>query len=448
MPRGRPARALAPVRIPPRGAPLARDRPGGGAAEGGWRSPGTATPSQLAQVPKLLSAEPDPARRAALEHAWAEAGRRRGAAAGARWRGIAAAAGASATARSRRWRPSYAANPSRLSPRSPRRARRHRSDLPRAPPTLARAEMGAGRPACVAATCPGCSASARTPELSRPAARRRRGRDDGRGRSGPRAAAGRGAGPRGATGKDPRALALPVEVPGAYACRSPPRGAPTSCGRCSTRWACHVLRARGDPRPRVSPPGRRHRESWAGLLEDLAGDPNWLSEQRARRHPPHPRRPRRGRAPAARRAHARGPHPGRIARGGEPEGERVPRRRPSWSPPSPDPSNPTRLQLFLQERDPLLESADALRALLLAAQAQAFLSSRADPPGGARRRAGSGSRRPSPRALGSTRASWLELRRSRRRRLGARGLEPRPRLGGRYPPGFARRPILAAPPPA
>ncbi len=120
-------------------------------------------------------------------------------------------------------------------------------------------------------------------------------------------------------------------------------------------------------------------ETWAALFEDLAGDPAWLAERTgiADAHL----------APLVRAAAARRLHEARtlaarilveIARARAPEKaaaaakgilERAFAR----------PVDADEQDLFLLDGDPLLESADRLQSLLLAAQVQAFLTDRAPP---------------------------------------------------------------------
>lgn len=332
------------------------------------------------QVPMLLSAEPDPARRAALEHAWAEAGRRRGAAEEARWRGIAAAA----------TRVGYGSLPAL--------ATELRGEPAEALAALARGVLGATETTYRALL----QALAREEMGAEPS--RLRGRDLPRllrvsedARAFP---AGRAAADVGETmaaigldlerrpgvvldlaarpGKDPRPLALPVEVPGSVRVSFAPQG-----GAAELRALLHEMGA-ATFYAHVTTPVLEFRrlgtvtaECWAFLFEDLAGDPSWLSE-RTKLADSHLTPV--VRAAAARRLHAARTLAARILV--EIEREREPGRARDAAKAVLEsafarPVEADELQLFLQEREPLLESADALRALLLAAQAQAFLSNRA-----------------------------------------------------------------------
>jgi hypothetical protein len=385
------------------------------------------------QVPMLLSAEPDPARRAALEHAWAEAGRRRGAAEEARWRSIAAAA----------TRVGYGSLPAL--------ATELRGEPAEALAALARGVLGATETTYRALLL----ALAREEMGAEPS--RLRGRDLPRllrvsedARAFP---AGRAAADVGETmaaigldlerrpgvvldlaarpGKDPRPLALPVEVPGSVRVSFAPQG-----GAAELRALLHEMGA-ATFYAHVTTPVLEFRrlgtvtaECWAFLFEDLAGDPNWLSERTkladshltpvvraaaARRlhaartlaarilvEIEREREPGEGRPgvrlrPSRRSRRAAAVPPGaRSAPGERRRAARAPARRPGAG----VPVEPRRLLLVALEGERAV-ARDGLRR---------GLSAR---PG----RAGA------------------QLRRSRRRRLGSRGLQPRPRGCRRHPGG-------------
>jgi hypothetical protein len=337
-------------------------------------------PVPISRVPSLLASEPDPARRTALEHAWVEARRRQGAADDARWRGIAVAGG----------RVGYGSLLALA------------ADL-RGEPIEALAALAQG---ALAAT----DATYRT--LFQALARLEMGQDLSslRGRDVPRLLragedvrafpAGRATVDVGETlaalglqlanrpgavldlearpGKDPRPLALPVEVPGSVRVSFAPQG-----GAAELRALLHEMGAATFYAHVTSPVlefrrlGTVTAEAWAFLFEDLAGDPAWLAERTglAESHV----------APLVRAAAARRLLGARtlaarilveIAREREPGRARDVARAVLESAFA-RPVEADELELFLQERDPLLESADALRALLLAAQAEAFLTGRA-----------------------------------------------------------------------
>jgi hypothetical protein len=181
-------------------------------------------------------------------------------------------------------------------------------------------------------------------------------------------------------GKDPRPLALPVEVPGSVRVSFASQG-----GAAELRALLHEVGAAtfyahvATPVLEFRRLGTVTAECWAFLFEDLAGDPAWLSERTglADTHL----------APIVRTVAARRLHAARtlaarilveIAREREPGRAREAAKAVLESAFA-RPVDPDELQLFLQDRDPLLESADTLRAILLAAQAQAFLTGRAGP---------------------------------------------------------------------
>jgi hypothetical protein len=335
------------------------------------------------QVPALLAAEPDAARRAALEHAWAETARRNGPAAQARWQAIASAA-------RRIGYDSLLALAAEL-----------RGEPAAALAALAQGVLGATEPAYRALL----TALAQV-EMGKDLSALR-GRDlpwllrageDARAFPAGRAAAdveatlsslGLGLTSRPGVvldtearpGKDPRALALPIDVPGDVRVSFVSQG-----GAAELRALLHEMGAATFYAHVASPVlefrrlGTVTAETWAFLFEDLAGDPSWLGE-RTGLDESHA-------APIVRAAAARRLHAARslaarilveIARGHEGEKAREAARAILASAFVHE-VEPDELELFLQERDPLLESADALRALLLAAQAEAFLSSRAKGP--------------------------------------------------------------------
>ncbi len=362
------------------GEHLARDAAAGSQAAAGrlgltWD--GRTVPTE--HVPRLLALEPDPARRTELERAWADAERRQAGVTDARWRGIAAAAGRIgygsllALAVELRGEPTRALGALANSVLGETDAE-YRALVD----ALAHVEMGAGL------------AQLRGRDMPRLL---RAGEDA---RAFP---AGRATGDVGKTlaalglelarrpgvvldlearsGKDPRPLALPVEVPGGVRVSFAPQG-----GAAELRALLHEMGVAtyyayvATPVLEFRRLGAVTSETWAGLFEDLASDPKWLAEHTglAESHL----------APIVRTAAARRLHQARtlaarvlieIGRAGKPGGspavakailERAFAR----------PVEADELELFLLERDPLLESADALRALLLAAQGEAFLAGR------------------------------------------------------------------------
>jgi hypothetical protein len=331
------------------------------------------------RVPALLALEPEPARRAGLERAWADAERRNAAVADARWRGIVAAAGRIGYGSPLALAVELRGEPIRdLGALANSVLGETDAEYRAIVDALAHVEMGAGL------------AQLRGRDMPRLL---RAGEDA---RAFP---AGRATGDVGKTlaalgldlpgrpgvvldlearsGKDPRALALPVEVPGGVRVSFAPQG-----GAAELRALLHEMGV-ATYYAYVTTPVLEFRrlgavtsEAWAGLFEDLASDPRWLAERTglAENHL----------APIVRAAAARRLHQartlaarvlveiGRAAKpGGSPAVAKAILERAFARPVETD-----ELELFLLERDPLLESADALRALLLAAQGEAFLAGR------------------------------------------------------------------------
>ncbi len=336
-----------------------------------------ARPVAAGRVPSLLAAEPDVARRAALEHAWADAERREVGRGEARWAALGASArklgygSLLALAAELRGEPVEAlaalADGVLASTDGPYRALLE---------ALGRVELGKGLAELRGRDLPRLF---RAGDDSRtfPAARL----------AGDAAAplAGLGlpvAGPpplqldaEARPGKDPRALALPVEVPADVRVSFAP-----AAGASALRGLLHELGAAAYY-ARVRSPALEFRrlgavtaEAWGHLFEALAGDPGWLIE-------------RTGldeahlgalvKAAAARRLHrvrglaarvlcevARQREPARAREAARAVLERAMAR----------PVEADELDLFLADRDPLLESADGLRAMLLAAQAEQHLA--------------------------------------------------------------------------
>jgi hypothetical protein len=333
----------------------------------------------IERVPALLALEPDPARRAGLERAWADAERRHAAVADARWRGITAAAGRIGYGSPLALAVELRGEPIRdLGALANSVLAETDAEYRAIVDALAHVEMGAGL------------AQLRGRDMPRLL---RAGEDA---RAFP---AGRATGDVGKTlaalgldlpgrpgvvldlearsGKDPRALALPVEVPGSVRVSFAPQG-----GAAELRALLHEMGVAtyyayvATPVLEFRRLGAVTSEAWAGLFEDLASDPRWLAERTglAENHL----------APIVRAAAARRLHQartlaarvlveiGRAAKpGGNPAVAKAILERAFARPVEAD-----ELGLFLLERDPLLESADALRALLLAAQGEAFLAGR------------------------------------------------------------------------
>jgi hypothetical protein len=181
--------------------------------------------------------------------------------------------------------------------------------------------------------------------------------------------------------KVPRAIALPVEVPGSVRLSFAPVAGVDAMrallheGGAAEYWA-HVRTPVLEFR-RLGPPSIP--ETWAQLLEALAGDPLWLSERGLEGEVLRDE----VRAAAARRLHQAREAAARVifevGRARDPQG--APARWPALAqraflhPEDDDVPAPWRT-----EPDPLLRSAEALRASLLAARAEVFLAERAGSP--------------------------------------------------------------------
>jgi hypothetical protein len=181
--------------------------------------------------------------------------------------------------------------------------------------------------------------------------------------------------------KDPRALALPVDVPGDVRISFAPTG-----GLFDLRALLHEMGAASywthvaSPRVEFRRLGDVVVRTWGLLFEEVAGDPAWLLERTGDTE--HHIAPA-VRAAAARRLHAARDAAARLllevrrpqdpARAREHAAQVLER---AWS----RPVSAHETALALASRDPLLRAADELRATLLAAQAEAFLASRAGGP--------------------------------------------------------------------
>jgi len=325
----------------------------------------------ISTVPSLLSTEPDAARRGALEHAWAEAERGQAHAAEGRWRAIAAAAG----------RLGYSSLLTLA------------AEL-RGEPVEALAALAEGVLASTDASYRALLDALGRVELGKGVADLR-GRDLPRlfragedSRTFPAASlatvpqavlAGVGlalAAPpalvvdaEARPGKDPRALALPVEVPDSVRLSYTASG-----GAGELRGLLHEVGA-AVFYARITSPVLEFRrlgavtaDVWASLFEGLAGDPGWLAERTGLAE---------GhlapliRAAAARRLHQARRFAARVlvelarANGRDAAAARAILERAFARTVEAD-----ELDLFLADRDPLLAAADGLRALLLAAQAE------------------------------------------------------------------------------
>ncbi len=175
-------------------------------------------------------------------------------------------------------------------------------------------------------------------------------------------------------GKDPRPLLLPVEVPGSIRVSAVPEG--------GAAGARALLRALGgaayyasvrSPSLEFRRFGAPSADAWAGLFEELAGEPAWLAEATGlgdHHLDPLVKAAALRRLDAARDAAARVLF--ELARAREPEraaeqAARLCERALSR------PCEPAETALLFGEPDPLLRSADALAAQLLSAQAEARL---------------------------------------------------------------------------
>jgi hypothetical protein len=174
--------------------------------------------------------------------------------------------------------------------------------------------------------------------------------------------------------KDARPLALPVEVPGDVRISATPRG-----GVLDLRALLHELGAVAyyaqvaSPRVEFRRLGGVVPRTWSVLFEEVAGDPAWLLERTGdtEHHL----------APVVHAAAARRLHLARdaalrllleVRRPRDPARARELVER-AWA----RPVTQDETTVLLAARDPLLHSADALRAMLLAAEAEAFLARRA-----------------------------------------------------------------------
>lgn len=182
-------------------------------------------------------------------------------------------------------------------------------------------------------------------------------------------------------GKDPRALAVPVEVPGNVRVSYTPLG-----GIGEVRALLHEMGV-ADYYARITSPVLEFRrlgavtsEAWADLFEDLGCDPAWLAERTGLADSHISALVRSG---LARRLHlartlaarllvevARVRTPDRLVAATRGILERAFARK----------VEADELDLFLADPDPLLEAADELRALLLAARARVFLAARTEGP--------------------------------------------------------------------
>jgi hypothetical protein len=349
-----------------------------GVAAVSWDGRAVAT----ARVPALLAAEPDPARRATLEHAWADAERRQGASAAARWQAIASAAqrlgyGSLLTLAGEL----RGAPPDALATLAAGVLVTTDAAYRALLDALGRLEMGKGLADLRGRDLPRLLRAGEDPRAF-PAARLATDASSTLSSLGLDLSARPGVvldgEPR--AGKDPRPLTLPVEVPGSVRVSYVPAG-----GAAGLRALLHELGAAAFYASVTTPVlefrrlGAVTAETWGALFEDLAADPAWLAERTglAETHV----------APLVRAAAARRLHQARtlaarilveVARAREPDEapaaakailERAFARQ----------VDADELELFLLDRDPLLESADQLQSLLLAAQVQAFLTDRAPP---------------------------------------------------------------------
>ena len=182
-------------------------------------------------------------------------------------------------------------------------------------------------------------------------------------------------------GKDPRPLTVPVEVPGNVRVSYAPRG-----GIAEVRALLHEVGV-ADYYARITTPVLEFRrlgavtaEAWADLFEDLAYDPAWLAERTGLAESHVAALVRSGAAQRLHRARtlaarilvevARGRTPERLEQAAHAVLERAFAR----------PVEPDEVDLFLADEDPLLEAADELDALLIAARARLFLSARSEGP--------------------------------------------------------------------
>lgn len=331
------------------------------------------------RVRSLLAAEPDPARRGALERAWADAERREAARGEARWTALASAAQKLGYGSLLALGAELRGDPVEALATLADGVLATTGDTYRALlDALSRVEMGKGLADLRGRDLPRLF---RAGEDGRTFPATRLGSDavslfaamglavaaspaltiDGEARA----------------GKDPRALMLPVQVPGDVRVSFAP-----AAGASALRALLHEMGA-ATFYARIRSPVLEFRrlgtvtaEAWGHLFEALYGEPSWLAE-------------RTGvdeghlapivRAAAARRLHlaralaarilseiAREREPDRAREVGRAVLERAMARH----------VDADELDIFLADRDPLLESADALRAVLLAAQAEQHLAAR------------------------------------------------------------------------
>jgi hypothetical protein len=203
--------------------------------------------------------------------------------------------------------------------------------------------------------------------------------------------------------KDPRALALPIDVPGDVRLSVVPGGGVAEARALLHEMAAAVFYAHVEsPRVEYRRLGDVVARAWSQLFEQVAGDPAWLLARTGDSE--HHLAPL-VRAAAALRLHAAREAAARVL---------LELRRPRTAAEASAlleraflrPATREEATLALAERDPLLHSADALRAALLAAQAESFLTARAKGPwwaeprnGAWLRRAFAEGARPSPAAL-------------------------------------------------
>jgi hypothetical protein len=180
--------------------------------------------------------------------------------------------------------------------------------------------------------------------------------------------------------KDPRPLALPVSVPGDVRLSAVPGG-----GFAELRALLHEMALASfyahieSPRVEFRRLGNATGETWALLFEELAGDPGWLMERTGDTE--HHLAPI-VRSAAARRLHGVRDAAARLL---------LELRRPANAAEAAKmatgvlerafarPVSQDEVALALAERDPLLQSAVALRAGVLAAQAEGFFAAGAGP---------------------------------------------------------------------
>ncbi len=181
-------------------------------------------------------------------------------------------------------------------------------------------------------------------------------------------------------GKDPRALLLPVAVPGSIRLSLvPASGAAEARAELRALGGAAFLAGIRAPEPELRLLSGAPLEAFGGLFEELAGDPAWLSEHTGLSE--HNLEPL-VRAGAVRRLHqvreqaarllweiGRQREPARAAELARAACERALAR----------PATAEEVVLFAAEPDPLLRSADLLAGLLLAAQADTWLAQAGGP---------------------------------------------------------------------